>query len=98
MVRDKGAEEDQKHMKAFEKYALSIVLAISLTGCANTDRFKQNSVWEMYDVRTPVQGVNTRAWSDPQNSMNSGYNSPNVGSVPIDNDAFYIPPTGYVPH
>lgn len=85
-------------MKPLNKYIFFIAVTAALAACGSTDRYKQNSVWDLYDVRTPVpanSGVISRATQyDPGNA---GYNSPNVGSVPIDNDAFYIPPTGYVP-
>ena len=74
-------------------YTLFILTPLMLTGCGDEPRFKKDSVWDLYDIRTPLPAdaqIRSRAAQyDRANSQ-----SPYQTGYPVDNDAYYTPPTG----
>ncbi len=63
------------------RYFILVVCMIVVSGCGAAPR-QQQSVWDMYDVRTPVPA-------------GSGISGPGGAAYDtyIDNDSFYSPPT-----
>lgn len=83
----------QKMLRNTVLYTFFSIAPLILTGCGDEPRFKKDSVWDLYDIRTPLPAdaqIRSRASQyDPANSQ-----SPYQTGAPMDNDAYYTPPTG----
>lgn len=76
----------------------ALATACLLAACGTSQ--KKADVWDQYDIRVPVPAhsrVPTSAatqWQeyDPYRLQQSGPGA--YGAYPVDNDAYYLPPTG----
>ncbi len=74
-----------------------VALLFAVAACTDRPTFREDTVWDLYDVRTPVpasSGVSSRAtYADPVNARSPAVKS-SPTPYPRDYDSYYVPPTG----